>query len=513
MNITNRITTPFLLFSIGMLLLTPPDLFGSSPPTIDLWLDRGDGGVYYSGDGMTVYFKVDRPAYVTVYNIDTNGYVNIIYPYYPGMDNYVAGGRTYTIPGGGYDLGLTIDEPTGIGYIEAVVSEEPFYLEDWPFLSSSYEAVDGVEVIRRITGDPFLSIEEINREILPFSEELIYSDDFAIYYVDEVVHYPRYICSDCHVPSYYYYEPYHYHCSTYYIVVYDYWYYNDYCYWDFYYPYDYYRYYYRFPRSSHVGRRYTRKYDYRTRDDGVYRSKGEAVLSPGAIRVRESDGNSRARTATPVTVRETENVPMSSPGFPEKRTVRDPQVGITPRSSHVRVDRDNGYSNRDETVIRSTEVRNSNDRSRPRTTTSVRVNEEERSVRTVKRAEERVEGADRVENPREYRTQQAERAAGGDRDDRERTIQRSERVSVERPPEVRKSTREPVRVRESRPEPAQNPDKRQSVRSVTRNSGQQVSRGVRDAGNRAGSGSAGIGNPSKGGHSQGGEGRGGSVRR
>ena len=217
------------IFCVGYSIFSPPLLKGSSPLQVDVWLDRGDGGVYHSSDPMTVYFKVDRSSYVTVYNIDTDGYVNILYPYYPGMDNYVAGGKTYSVPGGGYELALYIDEPVGMGYIEAVASDDPFYLDEWPFLSQSYESVEGAEVIRRITGDPFLSIDEINRKILPFAEELVYSDDFAMYYVEEVVHYPRYLCSDCHVPSYYHYEPYYYSCPSYYIVVYAYWYYNDYC--------------------------------------------------------------------------------------------------------------------------------------------------------------------------------------------------------------------------------------------------------------------------------------------
>jgi hypothetical protein len=513
MNITTRITTLFLTIGVGVVFVAPTDLFGSSPPSIDLWLDRGDGGVYYSGDAMTVYFKVDRPAYVTVYNVDTDGYVNILYPYYPGMDNYVAGERTYTIPGGGYELGLYIDESTGIGYVEAVVSDEPFYLEDWPFLSASYEAVDGVEVIRRITGDPFLSIEEINRSILPFSEELIYSDDFAIYYVDEVVHYPRYICSDCHVPSYYHYEPYHYHCSTYYIVVYDYWYYNDYCYWDFYYPYDYYGYYYRFPRSSHVGRRYTRKYDYRTRDGGVYQAKGERVLSPGAIRVRENDGNSRVRTATPVTVQETGSGLRTPALYREESIVRDNPVGIQPRTSHVRVNDENGDSRRDETVTRSTEVRNSSGQYRPRTATKVSVDDGKRSSQNVKRSEERIEGSDRNERPREYRSRNPERPSGGDRDSGDRTLRRPERVTEDRPTEVRKSNREPVRVRESRPEPRRDPEKRRSEPTVTRNTGQRMSRAVKEPGNRSVSRTDGIRSPSRVGNSQSGVNRGSGVRR
>ncbi len=273
-------------FLIGLLIFPPQASIADSPLQVEVWLDRGDGAVYYSGEAMTVYFKTNMPSYVTVYNIDSEGYVNILYPYYPGMDNFVAGGRTYAIPGGGFDLDLIVDEPVGIGYIEAVASQEPFYLDEWPFLSSTGQETAGVEVIRRVNGDPFLAIEDINQRILPFSEELVYSDDFAIYYVEEIVHYPRYLCSDCHVPTYYHYDPYGWVCPSYYIVVYDYWYYNDFYYWDYYYAYDYYDYYYRCYKPSPARHRYSRKYDYRVKEEGVYRTKGESTLGDGVIRVR-----------------------------------------------------------------------------------------------------------------------------------------------------------------------------------------------------------------------------------
>jgi len=293
--------TGIVLFflSLGSLFLLPRFLTGNPSSGIEVWLDRGDGAVYHSGEDMTVYFKVEEPSFVTIYNIDTDGHVHILYPYYPGMDNYVAGGKAYTIPGGGYDLSLTIDEPIGMGYIEAVASSEPFDLKGWPFFSRPDEAVDDERVIQRISGDPFLAIEDINKEILPYSEEPDYRDDFATYYVEEVVHYPRYLCTDCHGAAYYHYEPYDYYCPDYYVVVYDYWCYNDFWYWDYYYPYyypygyypyGYYDYYYYYPVPSHVGRRYSRKYDYRTRGDGIYRTKGETPLTEGVIRVGGYDG-------------------------------------------------------------------------------------------------------------------------------------------------------------------------------------------------------------------------------
>ncbi len=497
-------------FCLGSYLLSPSALSGSSPLEIDVWLDRGDGGVYYSNDAMTIYFKVNHSSYVTIYNIDTEGYVNILYPYYPGMDNYVAEGKTYSIPGGGYEMSLYIEEPLGVGYIEAVASYEPFYLDEWPFLSHSYEPAGGVEVVRRITGDPFLSIDEINREILPFTEELVYSDDFAMYYVEEIVHYPRYLCSDCHAPSYYHYDPYYYSCPSYYIVVYDYWYYNDYCYWDFYYPYNYYGYYYRFPRSSHVGYRYSRKYDFRTREEGVYHSKGESTLSAGAIRVRNREG-SVARLNNPVTVGETGNVTRSSAVFRENTVVNELTGNLPLRTSHSAVREDGGNIPGGEGVSMRTEVEAVDGHEKSGTMTRETVVEESPSSRSVRRVDsKRVDGSDR-ENRDEARTR-SKTTIGIDGEGRNSRFRREETVSEGKNRSRTQQSNRPARVKEREtPSPQHHNDHRveQSRAGRSRN---EISRRSSQA-SPGGKGRTEVRRSSARTGSQGGSGRGSGWRR
>jgi hypothetical protein len=476
MNRQSRKRNSILLtfFCLGSYLFSPSALSGSSPLEIDIWLDRGDGGVYHSNDAMTIYFKVNHSSYVTIYNIDTDGYVNILYPYYPGMDNYVAGGKTYSIPGGGYEMSLYIEEPLGVGYIEAVASYEPFYLDEWPFLSHSYEPAEGVEIVRRITGDPFLSIDEINREILPFTEELVYSDDFAMYYVEEIVHYPRYLCSDCHAPSYYHHDPYYYSCPSYYIVVYDYWYYNNYCYWDFYYPYDYYGYYYRFPRSSHVGHRYSRKYDFRTREEGIYHSKGESTLSVGAIRVRDQVG-SVARRSNPVTVSETGNVTRSSAVFRENTRVNELTGNLPLRTSHSTVREDAGNRSGGERASMRTEVEGVDSRGKSGTMARETVVEESRSSPGVRRVESRkVDGSDRDnrDDARTRSTKTISREGGG----RVSGFRREETVSEGKNRIGAQPPKRPVRVEERRTSSSQDHSGRRVEQRSAGKSGNEISR-------------------------------------
>lgn len=265
-------------------LSSPDDL------KIDVWLDRGDGSVYHQGEAVTVYFKTSEDCFVTVYNIDTDGNIGILFPTLPGEGNYVEGGATYYIPMPEHESFFVIDEPAGMGYVEAVASHQPFSLAGWPFYAQGGSQPHHAEgVVERISGDPFLAIEEINSKILPFGEDVPYADDFAVYYVETVVDYPRYVCNDCHTPAYYSYDPYYYPCSYVNIVVFDYWWYNRWYYVDYwwvdYYPY--WDYYYYAPPPPYLGRHYTRKYGYTRKVNDGYTTKGYGDKG-GVVRVNDS---------------------------------------------------------------------------------------------------------------------------------------------------------------------------------------------------------------------------------
>ncbi|MDH7569915.1 MAG: CsgG/HfaB family protein, partial [Armatimonadota bacterium] len=62
----------------------PGDPFAGLAPSselkLDVRLDRPRGAVYYQGDTLKVFFRVDRPAYVYLFNVDTSRYVSQIYP-------------------------------------------------------------------------------------------------------------------------------------------------------------------------------------------------------------------------------------------------------------------------------------------------------------------------------------------------------------------------------------------------------------------------------------------------
>jgi len=107
---------------------------------VDVWIDKDEGGVYRPGESMRVYFRSTGDGYVLVFNVDTEGYVHLIYPYGPEDPPYVDGGRAYRIPSRSDPYDLVADGPPGIEYVVAVASPYPFQNLPW-YLSA--DRIDG----------------------------------------------------------------------------------------------------------------------------------------------------------------------------------------------------------------------------------------------------------------------------------------------------------------------------------------------------------------------------------
>jgi hypothetical protein len=89
-----------------------------SAPRIRVWVDRGEWSTYRPGELLWVYFRVDRPCYVTILDYAPDGRVDTIYPSRWSGSSFVSPGVTYRVPESrGYSLRIA-----GPGGIETLVA-------------------------------------------------------------------------------------------------------------------------------------------------------------------------------------------------------------------------------------------------------------------------------------------------------------------------------------------------------------------------------------------------------
>ena len=99
-----------MLVTLGWLILAGPPLL--RPATIDttppaahrpaggrvaVWSDRE--APYRRGEGARVYISVDEPSFVTVFRVDTDGRLRVLFPREPWTDTYVRGQDELEITG------------------------------------------------------------------------------------------------------------------------------------------------------------------------------------------------------------------------------------------------------------------------------------------------------------------------------------------------------------------------------------------------------------------------------
>jgi hypothetical protein len=187
----------------------------SSRFQIDVWINREEGGVYRPGESMRVFFRSNADAYVLVYNIDTEGYIHLVYPFGPSDPSRVEGGRAYRVPARHDPYDLVADGPAGMEYVVAVASRQPFQDLPW-YLSgrdADRDAYDDELDSGQIVGDPYVGIERLNSRIIAPGAEDESDATETYFYIDHRVDYPRYICADCHYSAFGF-DPYQSVCSV-----------------------------------------------------------------------------------------------------------------------------------------------------------------------------------------------------------------------------------------------------------------------------------------------------------
>src|SRR6266496_3186710 len=201
--------------------------YGLYRPRVEVWTAKGDNPSF-RGDGARVYLRADQDAYVTLFRVDTDGRVRVLFPRAPWEDNFVRGGKEFEVQTYSSSYAFTVDDYPGVGYVFAVAAADPFVYDA---IETSDHWDYRVIADGRVRGDPYVALTDLAQRIVPDG----YTDwdyDLVPYYVRQHYDYPRFLCYDCHTyVSYPYWSPYDYTCIRFRIVVFD-----D----PYYYPYRYY---------------------------------------------------------------------------------------------------------------------------------------------------------------------------------------------------------------------------------------------------------------------------------
>src|SRR5436190_3969423 len=292
------------LTMLSLAILSPTTVRDPSlyRPKIELWTNKGDAAVYTRGDRVRLYFRLDQDAYVTIFRVDTDGRVRVLFPRDPWEDNFARGGKDLEVDGTALrSEAFMIDDYPGVGYLFAVASADPFAYDQ---IESGDHWNYRVIADGRVKGDPYVAMTDLAQRIVPDG----YADwdyDVISYNIEQHYDYPRFLCYDCHsYVSYTYWDPYSYSCVRFRIFVYD-----D----PWYYPYRYYG-------DSRVVfvRPYRPQPRYIFKDWGTERPSREAFVS----RERERPVNDNGRRG--VTGRDLSGMGIAAP--PSVRDRRDGMV-------------------------------------------------------------------------------------------------------------------------------------------------------------------------------------------
>ncbi len=189
-------------------------------PSVEVW---ASGDVFRRGDRVHVWFRSGEDAFITIFRLDTDGRVRVLYPRRPWHNNFVPGGRRLEVwdPTGQRErYAFVADDYAGQGYIFAVASPVPFDYGD--FIRDDYWDYSAIAHYGRVTGDPYMALMDLIDHIVPAAGYERYSYDVYPYYIGRRYEYPRFLCYDCHTyVAYPTWDPYQQSCIRFRVVIYD----------------------------------------------------------------------------------------------------------------------------------------------------------------------------------------------------------------------------------------------------------------------------------------------------
>lgn len=108
-----------------------PSIFLNNPKAefkVKVWLNKKDNPTYKQEESMVISFEADADSYLTIFNIDSEGRISLLFPNSYATNNKVKKGKTYTIPGKDDPYEFSLSGIAGEELIIAVATLEPLEL-------------------------------------------------------------------------------------------------------------------------------------------------------------------------------------------------------------------------------------------------------------------------------------------------------------------------------------------------------------------------------------------------
>lgn len=170
----------------------PTDYTGQG---VSLSLTDPDGSVYQNGESVRLLLRTDADGYVAIFNIDTDGYVHLLYPRDARSIRKFSRGREYSIPERN-DEALIVTGKKGMEMLFAVFVPRRDDFDIYAIQEDISDSESGYA--ERIDGDPFIAANRIASRLVPgIARNPGASLAFTYFHVIAPVDFPRYLCGTC----------------------------------------------------------------------------------------------------------------------------------------------------------------------------------------------------------------------------------------------------------------------------------------------------------------------------
>jgi hypothetical protein len=188
----------FFLWPVAANSITQYKTSNSASEGLSLTLDDPIGSIYQEGEEVGFTIRTDRDAYVVVFNIDTEGFVHLLYPQDRKNLRKFSANRIHYIPED-REQTLVVGGTTGIEFVFAVAVENRDYIneEEIGFLAANDITPDSNNF--QIDGDPLLAANRVASQLVRgISHRRGVTMSYTYFYINEAVDFPRYLCEECY---------------------------------------------------------------------------------------------------------------------------------------------------------------------------------------------------------------------------------------------------------------------------------------------------------------------------